>query len=60
MQKLCDAVVEAEKAMKRQGGKNGKTKGKTVVYVSESDSDVEEELHDESESDIGSCIIVDV
>ena len=60
MQKLCDAVEEAEKATKKQGGKKRKTKGKTVVYVSESDSDVEEELHDESESDIGSCIIVDV
>ena len=53
-------MVDAEKATKGQGGKKGKTKGKTVAYVSESDCNIEENLHDESESDTGSCIIVDV
>ena len=56
----ANAVVDAEKATKGQGGKKGKTKGKTVAYVSESDCNIEENLHDESESDTGSCIIVDV
>jgi hypothetical protein len=31
-QELCDVVVEAEKATKKQGGKKGKTKGKGVSY----------------------------
>jgi hypothetical protein len=56
---LCDAVVEAEKATKKQAGKKGKTKGKSVSYDVESDKDIEEEVEDQSESDIWDCIVVD-
>jgi hypothetical protein len=59
-QELCDAVVEAEKATKRQAGKRAKTKGKTDLYETKSEGDVEEEDQDKSESEIGDCIIVDV
>jgi hypothetical protein len=56
---LCDAVVEAEKATKKQVGKKGKTKGKGISYEVESDKDIEEEVEDQSESDIWDCIVVD-
>jgi hypothetical protein len=59
-QELCDAVIEAEKATKRQARKKAKTKGKTDLYETESEGDIEEEGQDESESEIGDCIIVDV
>jgi hypothetical protein len=53
-------VVEAKKATKKQVGKINKTKGKGVLYEAKSDKDIEEEAEDESKSDIGDCIIVDV
>ena len=59
MQELCDAVVEAKKATKKQVGKKGKTKGKGVSYEVESDKDIEE-VENQSESDIGDCIVVNV
>ena len=59
MQELCDIVVEAEKATKKQASKNDKTKGKSVLYEVESDKDIEEEAEDQSESDIQDCIVVD-
>ena len=60
MQELCDAVVEAEKATKKQVGKKGKTNGKGVSYEVESDKDIEEEVENQSKSDIRDCIVVDV
>jgi hypothetical protein len=48
-QELYDAVVEAEKATKKQAGKKDKTKGKGVSYKAESDKDIEEEVEDQSE-----------
>ncbi|KAK6591848.1 hypothetical protein H4I96_12125 [Botrytis cinerea] len=59
-QELCDAVVEAEKATKKQTGKNGNGKGKAIMYNTEIDEDNEEEAEDGSESEIGDCIIVDI
>jgi hypothetical protein len=59
-QALCDAVVEAEKSRKRRAGKKVKTKGKAISYNAESEEDIEEEAEDQSESEIGDCIIVDV
>jgi hypothetical protein len=59
-QELCDAVVEAEKATKRQEGKKAKTKGKGISYEAESDEDIEEEAQDEIESDIEDFIVVDL
>ncbi|APA16038.1 hypothetical protein SS1G_10153 [Sclerotinia sclerotiorum 1980 UF-70] len=58
-QELCDAVVEAEKATKVQTMKKGKGKGKVIEYKTETEEDIGEEVEDESESDIGDCIIVD-
>jgi len=58
-QELCDAVVEAEKATKKQAKKKRKKKEKTIVYEAEIDEDTEEEADDQSESEIGDCIIVD-
>ena len=49
---LCNVVVEAEKATKKQVGKKGKTKGKGVLYKVESDMDIKEEVEDQLESDI--------
>jgi hypothetical protein len=49
---LCDVVVEAEKATKKQVGKKGKTKGKGVSYEVKSDKDIKEEVEDQLESDI--------
>jgi hypothetical protein len=59
-QKLCDAVIEAEKATKKQAGRKREEKGKAIVYEAETDEDIEEEAEDDSESEIGDCIIVDV
>jgi hypothetical protein len=59
-QELCDAVVEAEKATKRQEGKKAKTKSKGISYEAESDEDIEEEAQDEIESDIEDFIVVDL
>jgi hypothetical protein len=59
-QELCDAVVEAEKATKKQAKKKNKTKGKADLYKTDSEGDLEEEGQDESESEIGDCIIVDI
>jgi hypothetical protein len=50
-------VVEAEKATKKQVSNKGKTKGKGVLYEVESDKDIEEEVEDQSESDIWDCIM---
>jgi hypothetical protein len=52
-------VVEAEKATKNKVGKKGKTKGRGVSYDVESDKNIEEEVEDQSESDIWDCIVVD-
>ena len=60
MQELCDAVVEAKKATKKQARKKTKTKGKADLYETESEGDIKEEGQDESESEIRDCIIVDV
>ena len=59
-QELCDAVVTAEKATKKQAEKKRKTKAKVRSYEAESEEEVEEEGQDDSESKIGDCIIVDV
>ena len=59
-QELCDAVVEAEKATKRQVRKKAKTKGKADSYETESERDIEEEDQDESENKVRDCIIVDI
>ncbi|APA08388.1 hypothetical protein sscle_03g031580 [Sclerotinia sclerotiorum 1980 UF-70] len=59
MQELCDVVMEAEKATKVQIMKKGKGKGKVIEYKTETEEDIGEEVEDESESDIGDCIIVD-
>jgi hypothetical protein len=52
-QELCDAVVEAEKATKKQPGKKAKGKGKAISYDAESEEDIEEEAEDQSKSEIG-------
>ena len=59
-QELCDAVVEAEKATKRQARKKGKKNGKGIANEAESEKDIEEEAENESESEIGDCITVNV
>lgn len=59
-QELCDAVIEAEKATKKQSRKKAKAKAKADLYGTESEGDIEEEGQDESESEVGDCIIVDV
>ena len=59
-QELCDTVVKAEKATKRQARKKAKTKGKADSYETESERDIKEEDQDESENEVGDCIIVDV
>ena len=33
IQKLCDTVIEAEKAAKKQEGRKREIKGKAVIYV---------------------------
>jgi GTPase involved in cell partitioning and DNA repair len=58
-QELCDAVVEAEKATKRQVKKKVKTKAKADSYETQSDGDIEGEGQEESESESDDCIIVD-
>ena len=59
-QELCDTVIAAEKATKKQKEKKGKTKAKVRSYEAGNKKEVEEEGQDESESEIGDCIIVDV
>ncbi|APA08975.1 hypothetical protein SS1G_02829 [Sclerotinia sclerotiorum 1980 UF-70] len=59
IQELYDVVIEAEKATKVQTMKKGKGKGKVIEYKTETEEDIGEEVEDESESDIGDCIIVD-
>ena len=59
-QELCDTVVEAEKATKRQARKKVKTKGKADSYETESERDIEEEDQDESENKVRDYIIVDI
>ena len=59
-QELCDAVVEAEKATKRQARKKAKTKGKADLYKTKSERDIKEEDQDESENEVRDCIIIDV
>jgi hypothetical protein len=59
-QELYDAVVAAEKATKKQKEKKRKTKAKVRSYEVWNNEKAEEEGQDESESEIGDCIIVDV
>ncbi|KAH7317195.1 hypothetical protein BKA65DRAFT_529750 [Rhexocercosporidium sp. MPI-PUGE-AT-0058] len=59
-QKLYDAIVAAEKATKKQAEKKRKTKAKVKSYEAESEEEVEEEGQDDSKSEIGDCIIVNV
>ena len=59
-QALCDAVVEAEKATKKPGGKKGGKMSKAALYKAESEEDVEDEALDANESEDEDCIIVDV
>jgi hypothetical protein len=59
-QELHDAVVEAEKNTKIRAKKKVKTKRRAISYKSESEEEGEEEAMDESESEIGDCIVVDV
>jgi hypothetical protein len=58
-QEICDAVVEAEKATKSQAKRKRETKGKGVSYEAGIDEEIEEEAEDQSESEVGECIIVD-
>ena len=60
MQELCDAIVEAKKAIKKQARKKTKTKGKADLYETKSKEDIKEEGLDESESEIRDYIIVNV
>lgn len=59
-QKLCDAVVAAEKATKKQEEKKSKITAKVRLYEAENEEEVEKQGQDESESEIGECIVVDV
>ena len=59
-QALYNAVVEAENETKRQAKKKGKKKGKAIAYETESNRDDEEEVEDQSESDVEDCIIVEI
>ena len=58
-QELCDAVVEAEKATQNLSKKKRKTKDKLISLDDEIDEYIEEEAGEQSESDSGSCIVVD-
>jgi hypothetical protein len=58
-QELCDAVIEAEKATQNLTKKKRKTKNKRTSLDTEIDEYIEEELREQSESDSGSCIVVD-
>jgi hypothetical protein len=60
MQELYSVVIEAEKTTKMQARKKGKKKVKGISYKTKSEEDIEEEAIDESESEIGDCIIVDI
>jgi hypothetical protein len=59
-QELCAAVVKAEKVTRKQARKKVKTKGKAILYDTESEKDTEEEAQDGIESDLEDCIVVDV
>jgi hypothetical protein len=58
-QELCDAVVEAEKATQNLSKKKRKTKDKRTSSDDEIDKYIEEKAGEQSESDSGSCIVVD-
>ncbi len=60
MQELCNAVIMAKKAAKMQKEKKRKTKAKARLYEVKSKEEVDKEVQDDSESEIGDCIIVDV
>ena len=53
-------MITAEKATKKQKEKKRKTKAKARSYEVESKEEVDEEVQDDSKSEIGDCIIVDV
>jgi hypothetical protein len=53
-------VIKAEKATKKQAENKTKKKDKAILYKAESEGDIEEEGQDESKSEIGDCIIVNV
>lgn len=59
-QELYNAIILVEKATKERASKKRKTKGKEILEEAEIDGDTEEEAEDESESEIGDCIIIDV
>lgn len=59
-QDLCDKVIAAEKETKKQAAKRSKKKSKVVILEAESDTDIEEGVEDQFESDTEDCIIVDI
>ena len=59
-QELCDTVVVAEKAIKKQAEEKRKIKAKVSLYKVENKEEVKEKGQDNSESEIGDCIIVNV
>ena len=59
-QDLCDAVVAAEKATKERASKKAKRNGKKKTDKAEVEANDREEAEDESGSENGACIIVDV
>lgn len=59
-QELCDVVVAAEKATEMQARKKRKSKAKVRSDEVENEQEVEKDGQDDSGSEIGDCIIVDL
>ena len=59
-QELCDAVIAAEKATKTQARKRRKSKAKERPDQVDNEQEVETDGQDDSGSEIGNCIIVDL
>ncbi len=59
-QELYNTVTEAEKETRSFQRKREKKKGKAITYKTESEEDIKEEVINQSVSEIGDCITVDV
>jgi hypothetical protein len=59
-QELCDAVIAAEKATKTQARKKMKSKAKVRSDEVENECEVEKDGQDDSGSEIGDCVVVDL